>query len=219
MTNTDHNRRVYAITVFLILIVCYAYFMPKWGDWNANSRADLVYAVVDNGVLHIDDYHENTGDKACYPGPYDIESDTCQGHYYTDKSIGPSLVALPFYAAFRLVAQTPPVQNFINSGNMPGNFAETLNPDGRGTLAESVYQGMALTVMTFFAISLPSALPRHRYFPVRLALHQQTLPRVYPGAGLGVGNDRLCVQQYAGATSTVGLRCIYRFLPVVARHL
>ena len=106
MTNTDRNRRIYAITVFLILTVCYAYFMPKWGDWNANSRADLVYAVVDSGVLHIDDYHENTGDKACYPGPYDLESDTCEGHYYTDKSIGPSLVALPFYAAFRLVAQT-----------------------------------------------------------------------------------------------------------------
>ena len=151
-------RNVYAVTVFLILLIAYAYFMPKWADWNANSRMDLVYAVGDLGVLHIDDYHENTGDKACFPGPYDLENDVCEGHYYTDKSLGPSLVALPFYMVYKAVAAIPPVQNFINNGQLPGNFAETLNPEGRGALAESIYQGMALTFVTFFATSVPSAL-------------------------------------------------------------
>lgn len=152
------RRRAYAITVFLILLVCYGYFMPKWGDWNANSRADLVYAFVDQGVLNIDSYHENTGDKACFPGPYHLEEDRCEGSYYTDKSLGPSLVAVPFYAAFKVIAQIPPVQRFIENGKLPGNFAETLNPDGRGALSDSIYQGMALTFMTFFAISIPSAI-------------------------------------------------------------
>jgi hypothetical protein len=149
------TRRAYALTTFLILILCYAYFMPKWGDWGANSRANLVYAVGDQGVLYIDDYHENTGDKACFPGPYDLETDTCAGHYYTDKSLGPSLLALPPYMVFRVLAQVPPLKGFIENGQLPGNFADTLNPEGRGTLQESVYQGMAIT---FFATSVPSAL-------------------------------------------------------------
>lgn len=156
-----HNNRVkraYALTTFLILTLCYGYFMPRWGDWNANSRANLAYAVVDQGVLHIDDYHENTGDKACFPGPYHLEDDICEGHYYTDKSLGPSLVAMPFYAVFKGVTTVLPVERFINAENLPGNFAATLNPEGRGALQESIYQGLALTFITFFATSVPSAV-------------------------------------------------------------
>ena len=159
METHQRTRRAYAITVFLILTVCYGYFMPRWADWGANSRANLVYAVGDMGVLHIDAYHENTGDKACYPGPYDLETDTCTGHYYTDKSLGPSLVALPFYMVFRTIAALPPIQRFIESGaGGMGNLTDTLNPEGAGLRSDAVYQGMALTFMTFFAMAIPSAL-------------------------------------------------------------
>ncbi len=152
------SRRSYAITLFLVLLVCFGYFMPKWADWGANSRANLVYAFGDQGVLYIDDYHENTGDKACFPGPYDLKTDTCVGHYYTDKSLGPSLVALPFYLVFKGIAALPPVERFIQSGQSIGSFSDTLNPEGQGIRPEAVYQGMALTFMTFFAMGIPSAL-------------------------------------------------------------
>lgn len=158
MTRFQPSRRASAATVFLILLLCYGYFMPRWADWGANSRADLVYAVGDQGVLYIDDYHENTGDKACFPGPYDAAADTCAGHYYSDKSLGPSLVALPFYLVFKGVAALPPVARFVESGSSLGNFSATLNPDGAGVRPEAVYQGMALTFITFFAVSVPSAL-------------------------------------------------------------
>jgi hypothetical protein len=157
MANFQPSRRAYAITVFLILTVCYGYFMPRWADWGANSRADLVYAIGDQGVLNINAYHENTGDKACFPGPYDPDTDTCQGNYFTDKSLGPSLVALPFYMIFKGVAALPPIERFIQSGSGLGNFGDTLNPDGEGIRPEAVYQGMALTFMTLFAMALPSA--------------------------------------------------------------
>jgi 4-amino-4-deoxy-L-arabinose transferase-like glycosyltransferase len=80
--------------VFLLLFLCYAYFIPRSGrsDWAASARADLVFAVADRGDLTIDAYHENTGDKAFY-----------QGHYYAVGSIGPSLLALPAYLAARPV--------------------------------------------------------------------------------------------------------------------
>lgn len=133
--------------------------MPRWGDWGANSRADLVYAVGDLGVLNIDAYHENTGDLACFAGRDYTGDNPCEdGHYYTDKSIGPSLVALPFYMVFKGIAALPPVERFISSSSLPGNFASTLNPDGQGIRPEAVYQGMALTFITFFAMSVPSAL-------------------------------------------------------------
>lgn len=141
------SRRAYAAAVFLILLICYGYFMPKWADWAANSRADLVYAFVDEGVLTIDSYHENTGDKAFF-----------EGHYYTDKSLGPSLLALPFYVVFKVIATLPPVQNLIENGGSLGGFSDTLNPEGAGFRPQAMYQGMALTFMTFFATSIPAAL-------------------------------------------------------------
>jgi hypothetical protein len=156
--NLQTSRRTYAITLFLILLVCYGYFLPKWADWGANSRADLVYAVVDKGTLAIDDYHENTGDKACYPGPYTLETDTCVGHYYTDKSLGPSLIALPFYAVFKGIATIPPIQNFIQSGKGMGAMDDTLNPEGKGIRPEAVYELLALTFISFFTTSIPSAI-------------------------------------------------------------
>ena len=153
------SRRIWAITLFLILALCYGYFMPRWADWGANSRADLVYAIGDQGVLHIDDYHENTGDKACFAGQNYVGDNACvDGHYYTDKSIGPSLVALPFYMVFKGLAAIPPIENFIQNGAGLGNLSGTLNPEGEGIRPEAVYQGMALTFITFFAMSLPSAL-------------------------------------------------------------
>jgi 4-amino-4-deoxy-L-arabinose transferase-like glycosyltransferase len=160
MSSFQPSRRAYAITIFLILTLCYGYFMPKWADWGANSRADLVYAFGDKGVLYIDDYHENTGDKACFAGRDYTGDDPCtDGHYYTDKSIGPSLLALPFYIVFKGVAALPPIERFISSGaGGLGNFAGTLNPDGQGVRPEAMYQGMALTFMTFFASAVPSAL-------------------------------------------------------------
>ena len=159
MTNSQPSRRTYAITVFLVLTICYGYFMPKWADWGANSRANLVYAFVDKGVLYIDDYHENTGDKACFAGAdYTGDSPCEDGHYYTDKSLGPSLLALPFYTVFTKIAALPPIERFISSGSGLGNFEDTLNPDGAGIRPEAMYQGMALAFMTFFAMALPSAV-------------------------------------------------------------
>ncbi len=65
--------------------------------WNSNSRLDLVFATVDRSTLSIDAYHNvkptDTGDKAEY-----------NGHYYSDKTIGVSLVAVPLYAGIRAVS-------------------------------------------------------------------------------------------------------------------
>ncbi|MBI1882394.1 MAG: hypothetical protein HYR94_29830, partial [Chloroflexi bacterium] len=147
--NNHPSRRSYAITLFLILLACYGYFLPKWDDidWVANSRADLVYAMGDRGVLYIDDYHTNTGDKAFF-----------NGHYYSVGSIGPSLVALPFYMIFKGIAALAPLKDFLLSDQVVTHFQNRLMPESAPISLNFGYQNLALTFITFFSISIPSAI-------------------------------------------------------------
>jgi hypothetical protein len=125
------------LSIFAILLLCYGYFLPKTGDrdWVANSRAALVYAVVDQGVLHIDAYHESTGDKAFY-----------NGHYYTIASIGPSLVALPAYVAFKAAVCAAPLA-----------VARQQCAQAAAGNHSAWYSHWALVWITFAAVSIPSA--------------------------------------------------------------
>jgi len=78
-------------------------YHPQAG-WNVNTRLDLVFALVDQGTVRIDDYHDlppyDTGDKAVF-----------EGHFYSDKVFGVSLLAVVPYAvlkgALAIVGQEP----------------------------------------------------------------------------------------------------------------
>jgi hypothetical protein len=84
-----------AALVFLLLALIFAYFYHD-SESNGNSRFGLIFAVVDQGRLRIDSYHNRpetyTDDKAYY-----------QGHYYSDKDIGTSLVGSIFYGSFAIL--------------------------------------------------------------------------------------------------------------------
>ena len=71
--------------------------------WGVRSRLALVFAVVDEGRFSIDSYHAvhptTTGDKAFY-----------EGHFYSDKIFGVSLLALPIYASIRALGFEPQFQ-------------------------------------------------------------------------------------------------------------
>ena len=74
----------------LALLCCYGFFFYRGGNWNVESRNAQIVALAEDHTLAIDRYEHWTGDKAYY-----------QGHYYSDKLIGPSLVAVPVYWAGR----------------------------------------------------------------------------------------------------------------------
>jgi hypothetical protein len=78
-----------ALLVFFLLAFTYVYFYQDAFD-NSNSRFGLTFAIVQEGRLTIDTFQAKEGtateDKAFY-----------DGHYYTDKAIGTSLVAVIFY--------------------------------------------------------------------------------------------------------------------------
>lgn len=117
------SKRRCAIIIFLILLTTYLYVLPK-SNWNSQSRIFLVYAIVDQNTLNIDAYQEGTGDKAFF-----------EGHYYTDKSIGPSLVALPAYVV----------------------VDKLLSPDANYRLGQWL-PNWSEVLMTWVATALPSAL-------------------------------------------------------------
>lgn len=64
----------------------YAYFIGP-PAWNQNSRLALTRALVEQRSTIIDPYHVTTGDKSFR-----------DGHFYSDKAPGASLLALPGYA-------------------------------------------------------------------------------------------------------------------------
>jgi hypothetical protein len=71
------------LAVGALLLASYAFFWQS-RDWNSASRLMLTYALIDRGTIAIDGLEVQTGDKAYF-----------EGHYYTDKLPGFSLLAVP----------------------------------------------------------------------------------------------------------------------------
>lgn len=143
----ENADRWTGLVIFLILLICYGYFFPRWAEWNQNSRMDLTLALVEKGTFAIDDYYENTGDYAVYGD-----------HIYTDKAPGTSLLGVPAYAAFRALARIPMVDHLLTRLSATAAFQATLREGGTGLLKDKVYFAAALYFTTFFTVSLPSAL-------------------------------------------------------------
>jgi hypothetical protein len=78
-----------AFIIFVLLAFVYAYFYQDSGS-NGNSRFDLIFAVVQEGHLYIDAYHNQEDNQT-------IDQAYSEGHYYSDKAIGPSVVGALFY--------------------------------------------------------------------------------------------------------------------------
>jgi hypothetical protein len=90
------RNRIHAVPLilFFFLFASFAYFNHDITEWNVNTRLALTYAIVEEGRLSIDSYHNSpvmpnleTNDKAFF-----------KGHFYCDKSPALSFAAAPFYA-------------------------------------------------------------------------------------------------------------------------
>ena len=114
-----------ALLLWLLLAVTYAYFYQD-PAWNGNSRFALAVSFVQSGSLNIDAFHNRpetgfaTGDKSFY-----------NGHYYSDKAIGSSvLAAIAYFPIYWLMKLT----------------GVSLPPEG------------LKQILTFLAMSLPSSI-------------------------------------------------------------
>ena len=81
------RRRFCAALIAATLFASYFYFYQGTG-WNQNSHFDLARVLLEQHTVSIDRYQRGTGDKAFY-----------NGHYYSDKAPGLSLLSLPAVSA------------------------------------------------------------------------------------------------------------------------
>jgi 4-amino-4-deoxy-L-arabinose transferase-like glycosyltransferase len=79
-----------ALLVFVLLAFMYGYYYQD-PEANGNSRIDLIFAIVQEGRLTIDSYYNAEGLKT-------IDIAFLNGHYYSDKAIGTSIIGAIFYA-------------------------------------------------------------------------------------------------------------------------
>ena len=81
------HRDLLILAVILFLAAAYFYQDP---GWNGNSRLDLTKATVEQGSLRIDSFRSQADWST-------EDSAFINGHYYSDKAVGSSLFAVPFY--------------------------------------------------------------------------------------------------------------------------
>jgi hypothetical protein len=137
------------------LFISYAYFYQA-GGWNQNSRFALVRAIIERHTLQIDAYQLHTGDRALW-----------EGHYYSDKAPGASLLALAPVAVARGVARLA----HVDPGSFPGiawtSYVATLVTSGVFTLIAALLvmqlalrwgfsRGAALFAATAYGIASPA---------------------------------------------------------------
>ena len=158
LPNVDENRsrigqlgwpsaqQWHRFVLFVVLLFFYAYFFPRWADWNQNSRFDLVLALVEDRSVAIDRYVANTGDYAFH-----------NGHYYSDKAPGLALLGAPVYGAFRLIVPAAAIAHLETAGRNEALQA-TLREDGTGLQSDRVYYFAALSATTLLTVAVPSAI-------------------------------------------------------------
>jgi hypothetical protein len=79
-----------ALLVFVLLAFMYGYYYQDPGA-NGNSRIGLIFAIVQEGRLTIDSYYNAEGLQT-------IDRALFNGHYYSDKAIGTSVIGTLIYA-------------------------------------------------------------------------------------------------------------------------
>jgi MFS family permease len=163
-----------AISLFLLLLLCYIYTLPRWADQNQNSRLDMVVAVVDDGTFRIDDYVENTVDYA-----------KVGEHYYSDKAPGAAFLGIPVYALLKSFFDLPIMDSLMSRLANNEALKATLREEGTGLLEHKVRFAIAQTVLTFVASALPTALLGVLMYRLLARFTTRSWPRM--GVVLGYG--------------------------------
>ncbi len=135
------------LCLFLLLLVSYTYFLPRWADPNQNSRLNMVVAVVKDGTFQIDDYVENTVDYA-----------KVGEHYYSDKAPGAAFLGIPVYAVLDVLLDLPIMDGVMDKLAHNQALQDTLREEGTGLLDHKVRLAIAQVALTLVAAALPSAL-------------------------------------------------------------
>jgi hypothetical protein len=102
------GRRRLALAAILLVGLASATMIQSF-SWNQTSHYDLIRTLYD-GKTTIDQYQENTGDKAYY-----------KGHWYSARAPGLALFSLPFYDALNFVGAESWTDAHVAPPDHPGD--------------------------------------------------------------------------------------------------
>jgi hypothetical protein len=102
------TRKRLALAAILLVGLSYATLIQSF-SWNQTSHYDLIRSLNVERTT-IDQYQQNTGDKAYY-----------KGHYYSARAPGLALMALPFYDTLNLVGAESWTNAHVAPPNHPGD--------------------------------------------------------------------------------------------------
>jgi len=126
----------------LVWLIYFLHVVPGGGH-NPNRYIDLTHSMVNQRVLNIDQYHENTVDKAYK-----------DGHYYSVGLPGPSLLAIPSYLLFKSTVTLLPVkwlEDISTIQSLKQGTAGFYQQDTTAFFLSGIW-------LTWFVLSLVSAL-------------------------------------------------------------
>jgi hypothetical protein len=146
----EHPR---AWAVAIALLCSFGYFVGP-PAWNQNSRLALTRALVEHGEVRIDAWQVTTGDKSYR-----------DGHFYSDKAPGVSLLATGPYAGYygfrRLTGAELPQVRVVPLDPALAAADQIPEPDQRepgDALAYNSAQLVALWLCRMVVVSLPTLL-------------------------------------------------------------
>ncbi|MCC6177949.1 MAG: hypothetical protein IT305_21830 [Chloroflexi bacterium] len=169
--------------LFLLLLVCYVYFLPRYADWSQSSRTALILAIVHDGRFEIDDYSSTTGDYA-----------EVNAHRYSDKAPGPALLGVPVYAAARWALSGPVGERLLERLSSGAALRSTLKP-AEATRGK-VDMALAQAVATWAVVSGPAAALGVCFFRVVGRVGVRPATRLIGTLGYGLATSAF---PYAGA--------------------
>lgn len=105
------RRESVGLAFFWLVVLAYGFFVPDVINWNTESHLYPAFSLVDHHTVNIDAYQQGLGDKAFY-----------RGHYYSDKAPGLSFLAVPVYAAMRLIFPDSKVRGFLLYRHIQGYY-------------------------------------------------------------------------------------------------
>jgi hypothetical protein len=108
MSGLRPNKRRLGLVAMLLVGLAYATMVQSF-SWNQTSHYDLIRSLNQDRTT-IDQYQENTGDKAYY-----------KGHWYSARAPGLALFSLPFYDALNVVGAESWTDRHVAPPNHPGD--------------------------------------------------------------------------------------------------
>jgi len=173
------------VLIFIALLSCYIFFLPRWADPNQNSRLDMVVAVVEDGTFQIDNYVENTVDYA-----------KVGEHYYSDKPPGAAFLGIPVYAVLKGFLDLSIMDSVMDGLANNEALRATLREEGTGLLEHKVRFAIAQAALTFVASALPTALMGALMYGLLARFTSRPQPRILVVLGYGLLTPAFA---YAGA--------------------